>query len=1336
MARSGFKSWAVDNQGNVLGGTQIEVRRTSDNALASLFDAASGGNALTNPFNAETDGSFEFYTDQGRYNLIVGVGGNAQTIPLDLLDARVNVAFTSRDDFVAHIAGGGDFDNGTAIIAGGLSYLAQSGSTAIPNLPGMVPDGIGQPEHFGALGDSQGLDAPAPSGTDDGAALAAFFAWLPGNHGAFNAAKIYRTDQLFQISGDNYTLDLNNATLDARNAPETGTIIGQTGSIAQTISGITIATSTDSNQNQTVTVTAANHGLSFGDVVLLHSDDAVDIGYDATNETRGQFSTVRTVVDANTFTIVEPLYQTLPTNPRMAVINWRENFRWMGDFTILGRGRRAGADTNPALVGQIGISLTYCRNFQIGRTTTKRVDQQTVAVDNCVDGFINRHSNIFDVVADGTDGAIQYGVTFKNACTRITVDGINSKEGRHGAFDWTRNTNPGVGRDCVIQNVSADGGWRTALAMHGNAQNCVINNVRVKNALDGVEIRAPGWTVTDVYGEDLRFVVRLTDDPKRTVLRNIRGDNVVSAVRFVAGTAGYIGVDPLKDIVMDGVFGNEVSQNTVFVDASLPVFTQASAAVSAGTTTSMTVPDFSNALYNNAGACTGWELVCDPDGGGSATEFTRTVTHTRSGGNNVFTWTTPVGTAPVSGLATYSLRGFADDITITNVKSRNCLFPDIAITAANHRGLTIRGLDVSSEAMVAQAAILIQGTSDSHVRDVSISGVTNRNKNGPAISANTLKVDFLDGLTPEIFNAAGDGEANDTSALQAAVTFANTMSLPLVTNGDYLTTASIDNLHEVTKVGTGTIRRGSDTFQITNRETATNIIYTSPSGATTNDGLSASEPVAIQSVEGVLTNYGPTLGGNWVVQLAAGVFTQGLTLVSAVTQNDVTVRGPSASRFGGTATAGTATTITIQNPPPPLDVDDSLNGFFIEIVDGTGTGQVQEITDFVAATNVVTVGGFTTAPDNTSIYKVFELPTAVIDGTSATSDIGIALRDNTKASIEHVLVRNFSDTGIDLGAGGELDMNNVHLSNNTDRGLFTRGNTIYRMNGGRITGSVRGIHELFGVVRTVSWQSTDLTNSTTISGNTHGIFAKEHCTGHADNSFIDGNTYGAQLHRGATCNFTGTRITNNDYGIYSVGGHFVMTATTDYGIGTPAENAVANWIVGDPGQIGINSAAESVVQDPQVGFVEKQLGYFSGSNAHTGTTANTEIASLGTLQYGGFAIEGHYLRVKLFGFKSGTAGACAMRLQFGGGFVTLINIPADATNFDIEFNVTAQDWVNRNATGVGRFSASATPVVLNRSNNSLDLNTTTARDVSIVAALSDASDTVTLLQAQAWCNFI
>lgn len=75
------------------------------------------------------------------------------------------------------------------------------------------------------------------------------------------------------------------------------------------------------------------------------------------------------------------------------------------------------------------------------------------------------------------------------------------------------------------------------------------------------------------------------------------------------------------------------------------------------------------------------------------------------------------------------------------------------------------------------------------------------------------------------------------------------------------------------------------------------------------------------------------------------------------------------TQCNGTATAGTATTITL--PSTFSAVDDAYNGQTIEVIHGTGAGQSATITDYVGATKVATVASWSVAtPDATSVFKI------------------------------------------------------------------------------------------------------------------------------------------------------------------------------------------------------------------------------------------------------------------------------------------------------------------------------------------------------------------------------
>jgi hypothetical protein len=71
----------------------------------------------------------------------------------------------------------------------------------------------------------------------------------------------------------------------------------------------------------------------------------------------------------------------------------------------------------------------------------------------------------------------------------------------------------------------------------------------------------------------------------------------------------------------------------------------------------------------------------------------------------------------------------------------------------------------------------------------------------------------------------------------------------------------------------------------------------------------------------------------------------------------------------GTASAGASGSLT--DTASRKEADDYWTGGVIEIINGTGEGQIRDITDFVQSTSVVSVSpDWTTTPDTTSVYKI------------------------------------------------------------------------------------------------------------------------------------------------------------------------------------------------------------------------------------------------------------------------------------------------------------------------------------------------------------------------------
>lgn len=156
-------------------------------------------------------------------------------------------------------------------------------------------------------------------------------------------------------------------------------------------------------------------------------------------------------------------------------------------------------------------------------------------------------------------------------------------------------------------------------------------------------------------------------------------------------------------------------------------------------------------------------------------------------------------------------------------------------------------------------------------------------------AARTLANQLSDTLSVKQFNAVGDGVTSDQTAIATAVAAALAVSATLYwPAGTYVITGSVTNFHIVRHSGPGRVKLGSDIFSITPTATQTNTIYVSASGSNANIGLAASHPMlTIQRAIQILRDFGPYLGGTWIISVAAGSyatagFTSGLRSLNAI----------------------------------------------------------------------------------------------------------------------------------------------------------------------------------------------------------------------------------------------------------------------------------------------------------------------------------------------------------------------------------------------------------------------------------------------------------------------
>jgi len=74
---------------------------------------------------------------------------------------------------------------------------------------------------------------------------------------------------------------------------------------------------------------------------------------------------------------------------------------------------------------------------------------------------------------------------------------------------------------------------------------------------------------------------------------------------------------------------------------------------------------------------------------------------------------------------------------------------------------------------------------------------------------------------------------------------------------------------------------------------------------------------------------------------------------------------------GGTAASATSTTIVLEASHGHSGTDDYYNNLIIEILSGTGIGQIKTISDYTGSTRTATVSTWDTTPDATSIYVIY-----------------------------------------------------------------------------------------------------------------------------------------------------------------------------------------------------------------------------------------------------------------------------------------------------------------------------------------------------------------------------
>lgn len=311
------------------------------------------------------------------------------------------------------------------------------------------------------------------------------------------------------------------------------------------------------------------------------------------------------------------------------------------------------------------------------------------------------------------------------------------------------------------------------------------------------------------------------------------------------------------------------------------------------------------------------------------------------------------------------------------------------------------------------------------------------------------------------FGAIGNGINDDTVAIQSAVTYAYTNNKSLFwPSSTYLTTASISNLHSVVHYGSARINRGSDYFYVRPvLNTTVNRIYISTTGSDSNDGLSSSQPMlTLQHGVDILFNYGPYLGGDWRIVLAAGTYTNGAQVNGLKSNMPISFYGPN-------------------------------------------------------------VGGHP------------NVPTAIVDGTIATSPHGLLFYDGVQAYVQDIKFQNFTSTstsyGVAVDIGGSLYTKNVHTKGNKYAGISIDENAV-----GRVSGGIHDANQFFGIkvhdnaCCWLGYNASAGTNQPIIKNTSKGVGWLDGAQGHIDYCIFQSCDYGIRFEEGSRAQVTSCTFDN------------------------------------------------------------------------------------------------------------------------------------------------------------------------------------------------------------------
>jgi len=281
------------------------------------------------------------------------------------------------------------------------------------------------------------------------------------------------------------------------------------------------------------------------------------------------------------------------------------------------------------------------------------------------------------------------------------------------------------------------------------------------------------------------------------------------------------------------------------------------------------------------------------------------------------------------------------------------------------------------------------------------------------------------------FGAVGDGVADDTAAIQAAIAHCITLNASLYwPSGDYVAPSNLANFWNIRHGGQGKLMRGSDTWYITPTGTQRNILYVTSSGNSANDGFSPTISIPMSTAVARFKDLGSKASaGIWRIQIQGNITWNGVRIQDwPAFAHEVEIWGEAAD-FASVPTAVWDGTTSTENYAFRAENANAVLNFhfrnikFINFASGSNSGAI-----------VVWAAG------------------KVLSENIHTDNcpIGIWMRQNY-ARITHGLIKNASTYGVGTQYGASANIGNLSgggvTFENCDRAVEVGRNTVTYIQG-------------------------------------------------------------------------------------------------------------------------------------------------------------------------------------------------------------------------------------------------------------------------------------------------